>query len=104
MSPANTSDLEGHTGELETMHKFSEGELDAITRPTVLFSHTNELKILDLANADTNLPENHQDNGSTPPVNTHPSPTHSPLEDTSVASAKTPPLPRIKDRYAALQA
>ena len=40
----------------------------------VLFSRIDELKIPELDNADTDPPENHQDNGATPPVNTQPSP------------------------------
>ena len=37
------------------MNKVSEGEIDAIGRPEVLFSHTDELKIPELADAETNL-------------------------------------------------
>ena len=54
--PANTPDLAGHSSELEEMHEVVEGELDAIAQPTVLFSHTDELKITELANTDTNPP------------------------------------------------
>ena len=42
--PANTPELEGYIIFLEAMHKVFEGELNAITQPTVLFSHTDELK------------------------------------------------------------
>ena len=81
-SPANMPDLVGDISELEEMHEVLEGELDTITRPTVLFSHTDELEIPELTNAETDPPENHQDNGNTPPNNTQPPPLHSPPEDT----------------------
>ena len=58
-SPTNTSDLAGHIIELEAMHEVSEGELDTIALPTVLFSHTDELKISELADAKTDPPEKH---------------------------------------------
>ena len=54
------------------MHNVAEVELVKIAQPTVLLSYTNELKIPELADTDTNPPENHQENGSMPPVNTHP--------------------------------
>ena len=57
-SPANTLDLVGHIIKLEAMHEVSEGEIDATTQPTVLFYHTNEIKILELADAKTDPPEN----------------------------------------------
>ena len=70
----------------------------------VLFSHTNELKILELADAETDPPENHQDNGTMPPVNTQPSPLHSPPEETSLSSDNTPPCPRVEVGDTSLQA
>ena len=73
-SPSNTPGLVGHIGKLETTKEVSEGELDTIARPTVLLSHTDELEIPELADAETDPPENHQDNGATPLVNTHPPP------------------------------
>ena len=73
------------------MHKFLEGDIDAIKRPTVLFSHTDELEIPELANNETNLPQNLQYNGATSPVNTQPSPLQSPPEYTLVASVELPP-------------
>ena len=104
MSPANTPDLVGYISKLEAMHEVLEGDIDAIAQRTVLYSHTNELKIPELANAQTNPPEKHQDNGTTPSVNIYPSPPHSPLEDTLVASSEPPPRPRVEARDAALQA
>ena len=101
---ANTPDLAVHISELETVHEVSPGEIDAILRPTVLFSHTNKLKILDLADADTDPTKNLQDNGTMLPVETHPSLPHSPLEDTLVALEEPPAYPRVGDGYAALQA
>ena len=86
-SPSNTTDLAGHISKLEAMHEVSEGYFNAIARPTVLLSHANELKIPELADAETDPPENHQDNGDITLVSTQPSPPHSPLEDTLVASA-----------------
>ena len=103
-SPANTPDLAGHISELEAMHEVLEGDINAIAQPTVLFFHTDELNISDLANAETDPPENHQDNDSTPPVNTHPSLPHSPPEDTLVASDKPPPRPCVEARDADIQA
>ena len=88
MIPANTPDLMGHISELEEMHKFTEGNLSAIAQMTVLFSHTNELEIPYIADAKTDPPENHKDNGATPPVNTQPLPSHLPLEDTLVDFAE----------------
>ena len=77
-SPANTLDLAGHIRELEAMHKVLEGDIVAITWPTVIFSHTDELKITEIANTETDLPKNLQDNGTTLPVNTQPPPLYSP--------------------------
>ena len=73
MSLSNTPGLKVHVRELETIHKVSEGEIDAIVRPTVLFSHNDKLKIPELVDAETDPPENLQDNGATPPVGTQPS-------------------------------
>ena len=77
-SLSNTLDLVVYISKLEAMHEVSEGELDAIARLTVILSHTNELKILELADAETNPPENHQYNGATPTFNAQPYPPHSP--------------------------
>ena len=78
-SLANTPDLEGHISKLETMYKVSEGEIDAIVRPTVIFYHTKQLGILELANAETDPYKNLQDNGATLPVGTKPLLPHSSL-------------------------
>ena len=77
MIPANMPDLAGHIIDLEEIHKVAEGKIDAIAQPKMLFSHIYELEISELDNTDTNSPENHQDNGTTPPVNTQPSLLHS---------------------------
>ena len=77
-SPANTQDLAVHTSKLEEMHEVAEEELDAIAQPTVFFSQTDELGITELADSDTDPPENHQNNGAMPPVNTQPSMLHLP--------------------------
>ena len=103
MSLANILDLAGHISKLEVMHEVSEGKIDAITQPTVILSHTEELEITELADADNNPPINHQDNGATPPVNTQPYPPNSPPEDTLVAKNETPPRPHFKAGDADLQ-
>ena len=103
-SPANTPYLVVHISELKEMYEFLEGELDVIARLTVLFSRTNELKFTELANSETNLPENHQYNGTTPPVRTQHSPMQSHPEDTSVASDAPSLRPHVEAGNAALQA
>ena len=55
---SNTPYLEGHNSKLETIHKVLEGDTDAIFQPTVRFSHTDELGILELADAKTCAPKN----------------------------------------------
>ena len=62
------------------------------------------MEIPELANTETDPPQNLQDNGAMPPVSTQPSLPYSPLEDTSVASAEPPPCPRVESGDAALQA
>ena len=101
--PGQHAGPRGHIRKLEEMHEVLEGELNAIAQTMVLFSHTNELKIPELANSEINPPENHQDNGATPLVNTQPSPPQSPPENTLVDSAKSSPSQHIKARYASLQ-
>ena len=59
----------------------AEGELVKLTQLTVLFFCIDELEIPELNNAKTNMPENHEENGTIPPVKTQPSPLHSLLED-----------------------
>ena len=102
-SPANTPDLKGHISELEEMNKVGEGKLVEISRSTVIFSCIDELEILELNYDETNPPENPQDNGATPPVNTQPSPPHSTLEDASMTSAVPPPRPRVEAGNTSLQ-
>ena len=70
MSSAITPDLVGYIGKLETMHKVSVEEINNIVLPTVLFTYTNKLEIMELTDADTDLTKNHQDNGATPPLGT----------------------------------
>ena len=89
-SLANTPDLEGHISELEEKHEVAEGDLVELTRPTMIFFHIDNIKLPDLDDAKTDLPEKNQDNGALVPVNTQPSLPHSPLEDSSVASAAPP--------------
>ena len=61
------------------MQEVSEGEIGAIIQPTVIFTHTNEIEVLELADAETNPTKNLQDNGATPPFGPHPSLPYSPL-------------------------
>ena len=42
---------------------------------------------MEITNSETDLTENHQDNGATPPVNTQTSLSHLALEDTPMDSA-----------------
>ena len=97
-------DLKGHIRELETIHEVLEGEIDDIVWTTVIFSHTDKLKIPELSNMDTDPPEKLKDNGAMPLVSTQPYPPHSTPEDSLVASAEPPPCPRVKSGDAALQA
>ena len=60
-------------------------------------------KFQNLDDTDTNPTENHQSNGSTLLVNTHPYTLPSPPEDASVASATPPARLRIDADDAALQ-
>ena len=53
MIPANMPDLAGHISELEKMHEVAEDELDAITRPIVIFSCIDEIKLPELENSKT---------------------------------------------------
>ena len=87
MIPDNTPYLAGHISELEYIHEVSEGELVKLARPTVILSCIDELKLPELEDAETNLPENHKDNCAMPPVITQLSPPYSPLEDALVASS-----------------
>ena len=75
--------------------KVSEGEIDAIVWPTVLFYQTNELEIMNLADTDNDPPQNLQDNGTTPPVINQPPSTQSLLEDTLLASAEPMSCPCV---------
>ena len=40
------------------MHEVSEGEIDTIVQPIVLFYHTNKFEIPELADAETEPPKN----------------------------------------------
>ena len=103
-SLANMPNLVGHISELEEMHEVAEGELVELAQTMVVFSHIDELEIIELDDVETEPPEKHQDNGSTPPVNTQPYPPHSPLEDALVALSTPPQRPHVEAVNAALQA
>ena len=81
-----------------------EVDLNETTQQMVLFYHTDKLNILELANSETNPPENNQYNDTTLPVNTQPSLSHSPPGDTSFASVELSPCQRVEAGDAALQA
>ena len=57
-------DLEVYSRKLETMYEVSEGKINSVVQPMVLFSHTKKHEILELANAETDPPKNLQDNGT----------------------------------------
>ena len=65
-----------------------------------MFSYTDEIKITELADTETNQPKNYQGNGTTPPVNTQPFPLHYLQE---VALVKPPSRPRVETEDVALQ-
>ena len=52
-SLAITLNLAGYISKLEMMHEVSYGEIGAIVRPMVLFTHTNYLKHLEISDAKT---------------------------------------------------
>ena len=89
-------DLAGHISKLEMMYDILVEDINAIVQPTVFFTHINELKILDIANNETNPNEKYQDNGTTPLLSTQPPLPHSPLIDTSIAPADSLPHPRVE--------
>ena len=101
---ATTPDLKRHMSKLEMMQEFSEGEITEIFQPTVIFSHTDEIEIQELADVETNLPQNFQDNGAMSSVGTQPLSSHLPLGDTLVAPSKPIPYPHVEAGDAALQA
>ena len=102
-SLTNTLDLSGHIIKLEEMYEVVERELVKLAQPTVIFYRIDKLELPELDDAETDLPENIQDNGATPQVLTQPYTPHSPLEYASVAPAVPPPHPRVEASDAALQ-
>ena len=70
----------------------------------MILSCIDELKLPELEDAETNLPENHKDNCAMPPVITQLSPPYSPLEDALVASSAPLLHQRVEAGNAALQA
>ena len=84
------------------MHDVAEGKLDILARLTMIFSCIDEIETMELNNAETNLPENHQDNCAPPLAKTQPSLPHSPPADTLAASILPPPRPRVGAGDAAL--
>ena len=103
-SPAKTPNLAGHIRELEEMHEVADSKIIKLTRTTVLFYRIDEIKLTELNDAETDPPENLQDNGATLRVLTQPYPLHSPLEDDLVDPAAFLPCPCVKAGNAALQA
>ena len=82
------------------MQEVAEDNIDDITQPTDLFTHPDELDPTELAEDGTNLDENHQNNGASPPYVIQPSLPNSPLKGASVAKYEPPPRPCVEDRYA----
>ena len=76
MSSAIKPDIAGHTRKLEMMYEVLVEEINSIVVSTVLFTHTNQIKITELADAKTDPTKNHQDNGTMPPLGTQPSSPH----------------------------
>ena len=70
---AITPDLVGHIIEMETMYEVLEEDINANVQPTVLFAHTNDIKISGLADAKTHPTKNHQKNGTALPLDSQPS-------------------------------
>ena len=62
------TDLVGRISELEMIHKVSEGVINAIVRPTAIFTQLDKLKTMEIIDAETNLTKNHQDNDTMPPT------------------------------------
>ena len=67
----------------------------------MLFNHTNDLEIPELANTDTEMTKNHQYNGDTPPLVTQTYLPQSPPTETSVILDEPLPHPRIEATCAA---
>ena len=67
------------------MHEVSEVEIDAVAQPMAIFTQLNKLKPMELADAETDLTQNHRSNGALPPLGTQAYLPHLPLTETSVA-------------------
>ena len=85
------------------MHEVADSKIIKLTRTTVLFYRIDEIKLTELNDAETDPPENLQDNGATLRVLTQPYPLHSPLEDDLVDPAAFLPCPCVKAGDVALQ-
>ena len=57
-SSANMLEFSGHIRELKMIHEVTVGEINEIIQPTVLFYHTNKLKITELYDAKTEPTKN----------------------------------------------
>ena len=51
-------DFAGHIRKMETMHEVLVEDIDAIVQPTVIFAQTNEIGIMDIADAETETTKN----------------------------------------------
>ena len=95
-------DLSRHIRKMETMYEVLVEEINTIFRQAVLFTHTNEIKIPELSDAETYPARNSQDNGATPPLVTHAYYPHSPLTDTLFAPDEPTPLICVEARDAVI--
>ena len=86
------------------MHEVSEEDTNAIVRPMALFTQPDKIESTELADADATPPQNYQDNGAFPPIDTQSSLLHSPLTDTLINLEKNPPHPHVGTRAAAVLA
>ena len=96
MSSSRTPELEGHTHELQQMHKVPAVDIEEFTQPTELFTHPYEFNPTDISDNNTTPDENNRYNGASLPHDTQPSSPHSLLTNALVAS-ELPSLPPCVD-------
>ena len=88
-------------GHISKMYEVLVEYINTAVRLMVLFTHTNELEIPELANANTDPTKKHQYNGDRPLLGTQTYSPQSPLTDTLVALDEPLPHPRNESRGAA---
>ena len=92
--------MTGHISKLETVYKVLVEDINSIIWPTVLFNHSNKLKITELSNTNTVPTKNHKDSGAMPPLVTQPYSPHLSLIDTLVSPVDPLPFPCVESWYA----